>query len=207
MIIYFVIILAVISRFIPHMPNFAPITALAIFAAANMGWKKAVGITLSVRLVSDIFLGFVSWPMMLAIYLSHLTGVLFGVWIKSSASVTSEAIPQSGKPSGAYKTGFRIAPGGLSRMTGKKWVRVIISSLGASMVFFFVTNFAFLYESYPHNFFGIVQSYSNGLPFLKGTIAGDMFYSACLFGGYELAKILLNTKLFAKEILKLKAKN
>ena len=87
MLIYFIIFLAIISRFVPHMPNFAPITALAIFAAAYLPWKKAAGITFAARLISDIFLGFVSWPMMLAIYASHGVGILLGLWIKRGITV------------------------------------------------------------------------------------------------------------------------
>ena len=86
--IYFIIILTIVTRFIPHMPNFAPITALAIFSAANLGWKKSVGLTLAVRLISDIFLGFFAWPLMLAVYASHLVGVLFGLWIKKTTSLS-----------------------------------------------------------------------------------------------------------------------
>ena len=81
MLIYFIIALAIISRFIPHMPNLAPITALAIFAGANLGWKKSVGITLAARIVSDLFLGFFAWPLMVAVYVCHLAGVGLGVWI------------------------------------------------------------------------------------------------------------------------------
>ncbi len=169
MIIYLVIILAVISRFIPHIPNFAPITALAIFAAANMEWKKAAGITLAARLVSDIFIGFVSWPMMLAIYASHLSGILFGVWIKHSNT--------------------------------HRWPKIVGSSLAASAVFFLVTNFAFLYSNYPHNFSGITQAYVNGLPFLRGTLMGDMFYSVALFGGYAIVINIVRAKSRTNEIL------
>lgn len=90
MFIYFVIIAAVLARFIPHMPNFAPITALANFSAATLGWKKSVGLTLAARLVSDSYLGFFSWPLMLAVYASHLFGVLLGGWIgKSTSSIPS----------------------------------------------------------------------------------------------------------------------
>src|ERR1035437_6281303 len=84
MIVYFVILAAIVARFIPHMPNLAPITALAIFSGAYLPKKQAVGITLSVRFISDVFLGFFSWPLMVAVYASHLAGVLFGVWIKNS---------------------------------------------------------------------------------------------------------------------------
>ena len=102
MLIYIIIFLAINCRaFIPHMPNFAPITALAIFSGANLGWKKSVGMTLAVRFISDIFLGFFSWPLMVAVYASHLVGVLFGLWIKKTTSLslggTRDISPQRGK--------------------------------------------------------------------------------------------------------------
>lgn len=180
MIIYFVILLAVISRFVPHMPNFAPITALAIFAAANMEWKKAFGITFAARFISDIFIGFVSWPLMVAIYASHLVGILFGVWIKRSAGPRPASL-QAGH--GPTLQGQRTP-----------WFKIIASSLGASAIFFLVTNFAFLYKEYSHTWSGIVLAYANGLPFLRGTLLGDLSYTAALFGAYELVKYFISKK-------------
>lgn len=197
MLIYFIIILAIISRFIPHIPNFAPITAIAIFSAAFLPWKKAFGITLAARLVSDIFLGFFAWPLMVAVYGSHLVGILFGLWIKRSKDV----IPAEAGIQTKGGHGSRIALR-LSGMTNYKWFRIIASSLGASALFFFATNFAFLYSNYPHNLSGIIQSYINGLPFLRGTLMGDMFYSAALFGGYSLVKIYADKRHRASEFQK-----
>lgn len=188
MIIYFIVILAVLSRFIPHMPNVGLITALAMFSAVNMDWKKSVGITLVARFVSDIFLGFFAWPLMVAVYASHLAGILFGLWIKKSSSV----IPEATSASESYPesiSGSRIAPdkSGLSGMTQNRWVKIIFSSLSASILFFLGTNFAYLYAEYPHNFAGIMLAYANGLPFLRGTMVGDLGYSVALFGVFELA--------------------
>ena len=162
MMIYFIILLAIAARFIPHMPNFAPITALAIFSAVNLGWKKSVALTLAVRLISDIFLGFFAWPIMLAVYASHLAGVLLGLWIKKS-------------------TNFR-------------WARIISSSLFASVIFFLATNFAFLYKDYPHTWAGIALAYTNGLPFFRGTLWGDLGYTVALFGAYELVRYFVTRK-------------
>ncbi|MBI3231646.1 MAG: hypothetical protein HYZ51_01020 [Candidatus Doudnabacteria bacterium] len=157
MIIYFIIILAIISRFIPHVPNFAPITAIAIFAGAHLPWKKAFGMTLAARLVSDIFLGLFSWPLMIAVYSSHLAGIILGLWIKRSQN--------------------------------HRWMKIAGSSLIASAIFFLITNLAFLYTNYPHNLSGIIQAYINGLPFLRGTLMGDIVYTSALFGGYEIVKV------------------
>ena len=204
MLIYFIIFLAIISRFVPHMPNFAPITALAIFAAAYLPWKKAAGITFAARLISDIFLGFVSWPMMLAIYASHGVGILLGLWIKRGITVIpTESDVLEGERRNPlhsdtrYKILDTIGKGSLDTPSvafrvarddsKRRWIRIITSSLTASAIFFLVTNFAFLYSNYPHNLYGIIQAYINGLPFLRGTLMGDMFYSIALFGGYALA--------------------
>jgi len=156
MLIYLIIILAVISRLVPHFPNFGAITALAIFSAAYLPTKQAVVIPLAARLISDLIIGFFSWPLMIAVYGAHLSGVLFGLWIKKS--------PNS-----------------------DRWLKIVFSGLSASIIFFLVTNFAWLYPNYPHNFAGILLSYTNGLPFLRGTMMGDVGYVVALFGVYELA--------------------
>ncbi|MCL5666745.1 MAG: hypothetical protein M1383_03170 [Patescibacteria group bacterium] len=165
--IYLIIALAIAARFIPHMPNFAPVTALAIFSAVYLPKKQAVAIPLAARLVSDIFLGFFQWPLMVAVYASHLIGVLFGLWIK--------------------------------RTKNYRWIKIVGSSLGASIIFFAVTNFAFFYPYYSHNIAGIIHSYINALPFLRGTVLGDLSYTTALFGSYELARYLLRQK--AKNLL------
>mgnify|MGYP001582758577 CR=1 FL=1 len=183
MIIYFIITLAIISRFVPHVPNFAPITAIAIFSAAHLSWKKSFAITLAARFFSDIFLGFFAWPLMVAVYASHLFGVILGLWIKRNKTVIPKATKRSEGLSGIYNFGSRIKSG----MTEKKWIKIILSPLITSVVFFLATNFAFLYANYPHNISGIIQSYANGLPFFRGTLFGDLTYTLALFGGYALA--------------------
>ncbi len=164
------------------MPNFAPITALAIFTAAYMPWKKAAGLTLVVRLISDIFLGFFSWPMMLAVYASHLAGIVFGVWIKNSSR--PPLCQRGGVKEKLYSPS--LPKRGLG---GVNFSKVFVSSLGSSIIFFLVTNFAFLYSNYPHTLAGILQAYINGLPFLRGTMFGDLVYSFAFFGAYALASM------------------
>lgn len=186
MIIYFIIILAVVSRFVPHLSNFAPITALAIFSAANLGWKKSIALTLAVRFISDLFLGLFAWPLMLAVYAGHLVGILFGLWIKNSF----RTIPSASEGSLTTSTGTK---GFLAQMHSfgmglGQWTKIIASSLGASLIFFLVTNFAFLYAEYPHTLSGVIAAYANGLPFFRGTLLGDLGYTVGLFG---LQRIIL----------------
>lgn len=191
MLIYLIIILAISTRFIPHMPNFAPITALAIFSATQLGWKKSLGLTFAVRFISDIFLGFFAWPLMLAVYVSHLAGVLFGLWVRKSQNSIPSASEESLDGSNSKSKGIPL-PIGRDRDGMQRWTKIIFSSLSASVLFFLVTNFAFLYAEYPHNFSGIMLAYTNGLPFLRGTVVGDLGYIAALFGVFELAMYFKN---------------
>jgi hypothetical protein len=64
------------------------------------------------------------------------------------------------------------------------WLRLISTSVGASVFFFIVTNFGVwmgggLYEK---TWDGFVSCYIMALPFLGTQVAGDLFYSAVLFG-------------------------
>jgi hypothetical protein len=156
-IIILVLGLAACSRFLPHLPNVGVVSALGMFLGSQISWKKALGLMFLVRLVSDLWLGWFAWPLMLAVYASHAFGVLLGRFIKLG--------PQGNVP----------------------WARVISSSFAGAMVFFFVTNFAFLYDFYPHTTLGIFQSYINALPFLRGTLLGDLGYTVVFFGTYAMA--------------------
>jgi len=74
------LVLAVILRFIPHIPNFAPVTALALFAGVYFGGASAYLLPLAVMFISDIFLGFHST--MLFVYGSLLLTVAIGQFVK-----------------------------------------------------------------------------------------------------------------------------
>lgn len=89
------IVLAVAaSRLVPHLPNFAPVTALALFGGAQFQRKdQAFLIPLAAMFLSDLVIGFHS--QMPAVYLSFALIVLIGRWVRER------------------KTAFRIAEGTL----------------------------------------------------------------------------------------------
>src|SRR5215217_7549242 len=62
--------------------------------------------------------------------------------------------------------------------------------LACSLMFFVTTNFAVWAWSglYSADMAGLIQCYAMGLPFLKYTIAGDLFWAAVLFGGAWLVQ-------------------
>ncbi len=81
---YFLIFAAVILRFLPHAPNFAPITAIALFGGVYLKDKRLVIVLpLAAMLVSDYFIGFYHLPIMLSVYLSFAISGLLGWWLKS----------------------------------------------------------------------------------------------------------------------------
>lgn len=65
-----------------------------------------------------------------------------------------------------------------------------VSGLAASLLFFALTNFGvWMFDSlYPHTLAGLAACYIAALPFLTNSIAGTLFYSAILFGGFALAE-------------------
>ncbi len=76
-------------------------------------------------------------------------------------------------------------------LSGKiKPLHVAGASVAGSLAFFLVTNFALWapHDLYPKSLDGIVQSYVAGLPFLKNSLLGDLFYNALIFGGFALAE-------------------
>jgi Family of unknown function (DUF6580) len=70
--------------------------------------------------------------------------------------------------------------------------RVVVPTvLACSLVFFVTTNFAVAWSGlYGTDMAGLIQCYAMGLPFLKYTIAGDLFWAAVLFGGAWLVQRL-----------------
>ena len=85
--IYFLIFTAVILRFLPHAPNFAPITALALFGGVYLRDKRlAIIMPLAAMIVSDIFIGFDSWQSRAVVYSSFVLSGLIGLWVRKYKS-------------------------------------------------------------------------------------------------------------------------
>lgn len=73
------IILAVISRWLPHPPNVAPIAAMAIFSGLVLRQRWAVAVPLMALFLSDLWLGFYG-PVMISVYGCFGISFLIGRW-------------------------------------------------------------------------------------------------------------------------------
>jgi hypothetical protein len=150
---------AAAMRLLPHPPNFAPITAMALFSGAYLP-KRALAFVapFAALLLSDLALGGF-YPGMNFVYLSFGLTVLIG-WMVASR-----------------KTPLRIAA----------------AAVASSVLFFVLTNFGMWLFSgiYPVTGEGLVACYVAAVPFFQNTLAGDLFYTAILFGGFALAERLV----------------
>lgn len=84
--IAFVIVIAALYRTFPHIPNVAPIAALALYSGANLDKRIAVILPLSIMLLSDVIIGF--HGTMVFVYGSFLLATLIGFWLRKHQSFT-----------------------------------------------------------------------------------------------------------------------
>ena len=78
----FLILIGVVLRFLPHPPNFAPISAIALFGGVYLGRKTAFLLPLAAMVISDIFIGYYETALMISVYGSFLICVVLGFWLK-----------------------------------------------------------------------------------------------------------------------------
>lgn len=57
MLAYALIVLGLVFRLIPHMPNYAPIAAIALFAGAYLNKKTVPWVPLAIMVASDVVIG------------------------------------------------------------------------------------------------------------------------------------------------------
>lgn len=102
-----------------------------------------------------------------------------------------------------YESYLLIGGIGLWLRNNKKPLNIVGTVLTSSVLFFIITNFGVWAPPnhwYPHNFSGLIQSYTMALPFFRNSLIGDLGYTILLFGGYELlqnfSKKFLSRKLF-----------
>ncbi len=160
------IFLAALSRVLPHPPNFSPIEAVALFGGAYFAKRHwALLVPLAAMFLSDMVLGLLRG----GLYLEYFASA--GYLLVYACILLSTLL------------GF-----GLRGKVGAS--RVLGYSLAGSLLFFLVTNFGVWLSSptYPQNASGLLAAYLAGVPFFQWTVLGTLFYSALLFGGFELLR-------------------
>ncbi len=159
------IVIACFCRFFPHILNFSPIAAIALFGGVYFkSIKWAVIAPISCLFVTDLIMqgqflmGTAEYPgfysSIWAVYLSFMLVVGLGVLLKNKLNAGS----------------------------------LLLTSIVGSILFFLVTNFGSwlaLHDLYPvKNIESLMYSYQMGLPFFRGTLLGDLFFNGVLFGSF-----------------------
>ncbi len=150
------IVLGVLTRFIPHLPNFTAVGAVGLAGAALWTSRKwAVWAPLLILLLSDWLFGVLTpWKGWYAgqafVYAGFLAYPLVGMWM----------------------------------LRGRRWswMRMGMAAVVASFAFFVVSNFGVWLTGtmYPHTPAGLLAAYAAGLPFWGYQLMGDLFYSTLI---------------------------
>jgi hypothetical protein len=164
------IVLAALTRLLPHPPNFAPITAMAVFGALRFGkWRAAVVAPLAALFLSDL-----AREVLYRYGLAQEWGVYRGMWV-------------------VYGTTALIAIMCRIAHNTQSSIRIATATLAGSCLFFAATNFAVWAEGslYPVTAEGLAACYVAAVPFFQNSLLGDFTYSAILFGTWALAEARL----------------
>ena len=159
------ILIAAISRLIPHPYNFAPMGAMSLFGAAYFADKKfAFLLPLFAMFVSDLLVNNLIYSQFYGGFTLFTPGFW---WMYGSIAL--------------------IVVAGIFIMKKVNMKTVIAGSLSASVIFFLITNFGAWVVSpvYPAGISGLFMSYAAGIPFFHLTIFGDLFYCGVMFGAFE----------------------
>ena len=142
-------------NFLPHAWHFTPLAASLLFFGAR-GSRRQMWVPLVLLVATDIV----------------LTKYIYGVPLVWDQLVTW----------GWYAAILWLGTN-LREKSGP--VRVIGAALTSSVSFFLLSNFAVWAawpQMYPRSLAGLMASYAAGVPFLRGTVESDLFFSIAMFG-------------------------
>lgn len=164
------IVLVAVSRLFPHISNFTPVAAMALFGGAYFSDKRmAILIPLITMFLSDVGLELLTgWGFhdtMVYVYIAFILTSIIGIQVGRKTTILS------------------IAGG----------------SLAASVLFFIITNFGvWAAAGFQGGIMGLNTTYLLGIPFFVPTLAGDLFFNAILFGAFYLAQVRYPTLISVK---------
>ena len=157
---------ALVSRLIPHWPNFTAIVALGLFSGLAFGrkWTGSM-LVLVTLLVSDLIINYsLGYP---------------GI----SASYLWNYLPLMAMP---------FLAGQLSK--NPSFGNLLGGSVAGSLLFFFVSNLGVWFSgTYGLTLPGLAMCYTAGLPFLGSLFAGTVVYGLIFLGAY---RVLYHQKTF-----------
>jgi hypothetical protein len=148
-------ILSGLARLLPHPPNFTPVGSMSLFAGARLRGWWAYLVPLAMMAITDPLL--------------HL---LFGMpgYTKASPFIY-----------GSFMINVWI---GRKLAVSENPIRIGGAAFLCSLQFFVITNLAVWYGStfYAHTMAGLAECFGAAIPFWGRTLAGDLVFTAIIFG-------------------------
>jgi hypothetical protein len=163
--VFGLVLLAVLTRIVPHPPNFSPLVAIAIFSTAYFPDKRwGMLLPALAFFVGDCFLG---------------VAVEFGVYSGWMANTSGF---YKGSPI-LYLIMTLITPLGYLLRDTKDVKALLGSTLMGSILFFFLSNFMVWARGsmYTHDLAGMVNCYTMAIPFFSNEVLGSLFYMSSFF--------------------------
>lgn len=153
MLAYLFVVLAVAVRFMPHPWHFTPVAASLLFFGAYRS-RRQLWFPVALLAISDVILNKFVYR-----YPFSWDVLITWAWYAAVVLVGSELRG-------------RLKP---------LWI--VASALASSVSFFLLSNFAFwaTYEMYPKTLAGLITCYAAAVPFFRGTLSGDLVFTAVLF--------------------------
>jgi len=165
------IVIAALSRFMPHWHNFTAVGGAGLFGAyffRNRIW--AYLLPLVAMWISDLVLNNI-------IYAAYYDGF---VWFNETmiwVYVSFVALVAVGRFS-------------IKSITIK---HILAGALAGSLVFFLISNFGSFMQNpaYPKSASGLLMAYAAGLPFFLNTLLANVFFAGVFFGAYAASPRLI----------------
>ena len=156
---YLIIVLATLSRFIPHLWNFSPVYGALLFGGANMKKRDSIWFSAVTLGASDI---------VLTKFIYHLN-VGWGELVQMAAFASIAMI------------GWVLK----KRLSIR---RLAFACLAAPTSFYLISDFGVWlgFGSYPHTWNGLVACYVAAIPFQGRITASTVLFAGILFGAQQI---------------------
>ena len=162
MLVYVFVLLAIAVRFlpfagplnfVPHAWHFTPLAASLLYFGAR-GSRRQLWVPVVLLAATDVVLTkfIYSYPLSWDLLITYAWYAAI-LWLGTNLR---------------EKAGF--------------W-RVVLASLASSVSFFLISNFTVwaAYAMYPKTFSGLLACYTAAIPFFRGTVESDLFFSVAFF--------------------------
>lgn len=159
-VVTFWIMIAILGRIVPHLPNATPLTSLSLLSGVLLTRPKALIVTFSSLFISDFLMA----------YFYHYPAI--GSWTLFTYS------------------GFAFVVLMGAKLSAQSSLRLYLITTGfVSFVYWLWTNLGvwLLSGMYAHSMAGLLICYTSALPFLRNALCGDLIWMMTLFCLMRLA--------------------